>query len=126
MTLLINDLLFNIIRRPKENMRTCLHWFALNTVRTSLERSPKEAIGLQWIRRWWKRDNQQLAKPKSLKHDPIEELFVVTPADPGDLADSTSFAPRFNKRKRFHQGDHSWTTSPPITSCGTRKTLDMS
>ena len=29
----------------------------------------------------------------------------LTPADPADLADAIAFALRFNRRKRFHQGD---------------------
>lgn len=29
----------------------------------------------------------------------------LTPADPSDLAESIAFALRFNRRKRFHEGD---------------------
>jgi hypothetical protein len=108
MTFLINDLLFNVIRRPKENMWTCLRWFALSTVATSLERSPKEAIVLQWLRPWWERDDQQLVKPKSLEHaDPLEEPVCLTPADSQDLAHSISFVLQFEGRKRFHRATNS-------------------
>jgi hypothetical protein len=127
MILLINDLLFNFIRRPKENVWTCLRWFVLSTVTTSLECSPNEAITPRWLRYRPNPDDQQLAKLKSLEYiDPIEELIRINPADPSGLANSPRLFSTSTNESAFIRATNSWPTAPPAAPCATRKKPDMS
>jgi hypothetical protein len=127
MILLINDLLFNFIRRPKENIWTCLRWFVLSTVTTSLESSPKEAIAPHWLRHRRNRDAQQLAKLKSLECvDSIEELIRIIPADPSGLANSPRLFSDSTSESAFIRATNSWPTALPAAPCATRKKPDMS
>jgi hypothetical protein len=59
---------------------------------------------LQWLRRWWGQDDQQLVKPGPSEHlDPIEELIrVVNEAQDRDARDERRlYDPKLGVRKFF-------------------------